>query len=180
MDIIKFSRKTKQEADDLLKYGDVINKLSNYGKVVLTGSYKYDLMYGPDIDLVVVSDNPEKSSYEAFLDFIEQRKFQKYQLGDFKKFPRKNRPKDIIVVLIHEYKGRRWEIEIWFKESLADNRNLDELISKATEKERQIILELKHQRHAAGVSKHQLDSTTIYKGVLSEGKTKLKDFGVSW
>jgi len=179
MDIAQHSQKTKQEADDLLKYGNVMEVLSEFGKVVITGSYKYDLMYGPDIDLVVLSDDPEKSSYEAFLDFIHQRKFQKYQLGDFSRYPREGRPKAIIIVLIHEYKGKRWEIEIWFNKSLSDDdARLDELISKATEEQKRIILELKHQREADKISKHKLDSTTIYKGVLSEGKTSLKDFNL--
>ncbi|MGD8744533.1 MAG: hypothetical protein PVJ52_02990 [Candidatus Woesebacteria bacterium] len=177
MDVIKFSRKTKQEAESLLQYGDVLKVLSKHGEVVLSGSYQYDLMYGPDIDLSVLSDNPEKDSYQAFLDFIKQRKFQKYQLGDFSRFPREGRPKDIIVVLIHEYKGRRWEIEIWFKMSVSEHdKYFEKLISRATEEQKKIILELKHQREEEDISKHKLDSATIYKGVLLEGKTELKDF----
>lgn len=176
MSVKNFSQKTKQEAENLLKYGNVIKVLSKYGKVVVTGSYKYDLMYGPDIDLVVLSNDPEKSSYQAFLDFIKQRKFQKYQLGDFKKFPIKDRPKSIIVVLIHEYEGRRWEIEIWFKKSLSEKDiSFEKFISGATEEQKQKILELKHQREVAGISKHKLDSVKIYKGVLTEGKVNIKD-----
>jgi len=38
------------------------------------------------------------------------------------------------------------------------------------------ILELKYQREAGGLSKHQLDSATIYKGVLCEGKVNIEDF----
>jgi hypothetical protein len=178
MDVKRFSKKTKQEADGLLSYGNVIDVLSKYGKVVVTGSYKYDLMYGPDIDFVVLSPDPQKSSYDAFLSFIKQRKFQKYQLGDFSKFPRKGRPKAIIVVLIHEYKGRRWEIEIWFEKKLITDidKEFDNLLLNATEEQRQLILEIKQQREAAGASKHKLDSVTIYRGVIYEGKTQLKDF----
>ena len=165
-----------KEADHLLAYGSVMETLSKYGKVVTAGSYTYDLMYGPDIDLVVVSDDPEKNSYQAFLDFINQRKFQKYQLGDFKKFPRKNRPTDIIVVLIHEHEGRKWEIEIWFKESIDAEAYLEELLANATDEQRKTILELKHKRDSAHITKDQLSSTTIYKGVLSQGKTELAEF----
>ena len=59
MNLTHFSQQTKQEADALLLYGNVTEVLSKYGKVVVTGSYKYDLMYDPDIDLVVLCDNPE-------------------------------------------------------------------------------------------------------------------------
>jgi hypothetical protein len=177
MDVIKFSQKTKQEAERLLVYGNIVNILSKHGKVVLSGSYRYDLMWGPDIDLIVISDKPKVASYDALKDFIEQRKFQKYQLGDFINFPLKNRPQGVIVVLILEFEGRKWEIEIWFMKSLSeDDRYFKKLLSKVSPKQRKAILELKYQRDMDGLSKHQLDSATIYKGVLIEGKTNIKDF----
>lgn len=146
MDVKKFSQKTKREAEDLLRYGDVLNILSKYGKVVLSGSYKYDLMWEADIDLIVMSDKPKESSYHALNGFIKRGKFQKYQLGDFIKYPFKGRPQGMIVVLVHEYKGRRWEIEIWFQKSLPEsNKYYDELLSNISEKQRGAILELKYQ-----------------------------------
>lgn len=176
MDVTKFSQNTKQEAESLLVYGNVLNILSKYGKVALSGSYKYDLMWGPDIDLVVISDKPEEASHQALDDFIEQRKFQKYQLGDFTTFPMEGRPQDIIVVLIHEYEGRRWEIETWFRKSLSeDDKYFDKLLSKISDEQRKTILELKRQRDSQGLSKNQLDSATIYKGILVEGKINSKD-----
>lgn len=177
MDVIKFSQKTKQEADSLLKYGNVLEVLSKHGKAILTGSFSYNLMYGPDIDIAVLSDNPEEASYNALRDFIEQRNFQKYQLGDFIKFPLDGRPQGVIVVLIHEFEGRRWEIEIWFQKSLSENDEyFNKLIATASEGQRKTILELKHQREKSSLSKHRLDSTTLYKGVISEGKVKIEDF----
>ncbi len=177
MNVIKFSQQTKQEANELLEYGGVVEVLAKYGQVLIDGSYKYDLMYGPDIDLVVLADDPSESSYQALVEFINQRKFQKYQLGDFKNFPLKDRPRDMIVVLVHEYKGRRWEIEVWFKESgWSDESDFGDLITKATDEQRRNILEIKKQREDSLVSKDKLDSLTIYKGVLLEEKTELKDF----
>jgi hypothetical protein len=170
VDVIKFSQKTKQEAEALLKHGNVLKILSKYGKVVLAGSYRYDLMWGPDVDLVVLSDNPEEASRNTLKDFIEQKNFQKYQLGDFIRFPRKDRPQGMIVVLIHEFKGRKWEIEIWFRKSLSEeDEDLNKLLSNTSAEQRKTILELKYQREMAGLSKHQLDSATIYKGVLTGG-----------
>lgn len=177
MDVTKFSKKTKKEADDLLKYGNVLNIISKHGKIVLSGSYRHDLMWGPDIDLIVISDKPKEASYYALKDFIEQRKFQKYQLGDFIKFPRKDRPQGVIIILIHEFKGRRWEIEIWFRKSLSENDEyFNKLLSNTTEEQKKTILEIKYQRETSGLSKHQLDSATIYKGVLCERKVNIKDF----
>lgn len=177
MDVVAFSRKTKQEADTLLKYGAVLDVLSKYGEVVISGSYKYDLMWGPNIDLVVLSDKPEVASLQAFNDFAKQRNFRKYQLGDFIKFPMEGRPQGFIVVLIHEFEGRKWEIEIWFKESLSDDeKHFEKLLSTASSEQRKSILELKKQREDGGLSKHKIDSATIYKGVINEGKVNLQDF----
>ena len=171
MDVLKFSLKSKEEAEDLLKYGDVLNILLKYGKVIPSGSYRYDLMWGPDIDLVVIADNPEEIAYRALKDFIEKRKFQKYQFGDFIRFPFKNRPQGMIVVLVHEFKGRRWEIEIWFQKSLSeDDKYFNKLLSKISKEQRETILKLKHQREIDGLSKYQLDSATIYRKVLEKGE----------
>ena len=145
--------------------------------MILSGGYRYDLMWGPDVDLVVLSDKPKEASDQALKSFVEHRKFQKYQLGDFIKFPRKNRSQGVIVVLIHEFKGRRWEIEIWFKKSLSEsNKYFNKLLSKISEEQRKIILELKRQREADGQSKHALGSTAIYEGVINEGKVNIEDF----
>lgn len=179
MDVMSFSKRTKAEAEKLLRQGDVMSILSKYGNVFVEGSYKYDLMYGPDIDLVVVADNPSEMAQAALIDFVSARKFQKYQFGDFKKYPRDKRPKSYILVLIHEYNGRRWEIEIWFHNKLPKNdidAELERLLLNVTSQQKKTILNLKHQRETSRTSKHELDSLTIYRGVLQGNKTDIKEF----
>lgn len=164
-----------------MEYGKVLTTLSKYGNVIVTGSYKYDLMYAPDIDLVVTTDDPDKSSYQALIDFIDQRKFQKYQLGDFLWYPRDGRPKAIIIVLIHEYKGRRWEIEVWFDKQPPKgdvDDELEDLLMKITDEQRETILNLKCEREKQDTSNYKLDSATIYKGVILEGKNNPEDFKI--
>lgn len=183
MKALSFSKQTKREADELLKKGDVTKVLSKYGEVVETGSYKYDLMYGPDIDLVVLSDDPSKVAQSALMDFVNARNFQKYQFGDFEKHPLDKRPRSYIVVLVHEHKRRRWEIEIWFYKKLSEYkkyREVDETLEKSlmsvSSKQKETILKLKHQREISKTSKHKLDSVTLYKGVLQKGKTNIDQF----
>lgn len=136
-------------------------------------------MYGPDIDLLVLTDRPEETSLNVLNDFIRERNFRKYELGDFVKFPLEGRPKGFIVVLINEYKSRRWEIEIWFKKSLSDDDvYYSKILSAFSEEQRLAILALKHQRELRHISKNKLNSTTIYKGVILEGKTRIEDFGI--
>lgn len=177
--ILKFSRQTKNQADELLKQGKVIDILSKYGKVVVTGSYKYDLMYGPDIDLIVLSEDPGKDAEKALIDFVSERNFQKYQFGDFYKHPINKRPKSYIVVLIHEYKGRRWEIEVWFHKRLPTtdvDSELEEMLLSVSDRQREVILNLKHQLEVSKTSKHKLNSVALYKGVLQEGKVSIEQY----
>jgi len=177
VDGLSFSKQTKREADELLKKSGVVKVLSRYGKVVMTGSYKYDLMYGPDIDLVVLTDNPSKAAQDVLMDFVNARNFQKYQFGDFEKHPLDKHPRGYIVVLVHEYRGQRWEIEIWFhRKFLKADIELEDLLSEVSSKQKKIILKLKHQREISKTSKHKLDSVTLYKGVLQKGKTSIDQF----
>lgn len=177
MDVLTFSQKTKQEADTLLEQGSVLAVLSKYGEVIITGAYAYDLMWAPDIDITVVANNPKESAHNALNEFILQKSFRKYQLGDFITFPLEGRPEGIIVVLIHEHMGRKWEVEIWFKKSLSeDDNHFSTLLSTATEEQRKTILELKQQRDNTSLSKDQLSSAAIYIGVLLEGKRSVSDF----
>lgn len=179
MDVLSFSKKTKMEADELLSAGNVKKVLDKYGEVEINGSYKYDLMYGPDIDLVVLTENPDEAAENVLIDFVKERNFQKYQFGDFNKFPRKNRPRSYIVVLIQEHEGRRWEIEIWFAKQKPQgdiDEELDNLLMNATEEQKKTILQLKHQRETLSKTKNQLGSPTIYKGVLQEDKFNIEDY----
>ena len=179
MDILSFSKKTKKEADELLSVGKVIEILSKYGEVQINGSYKYDLMYGPDIDVVVLTDNPGEAAEKALFEFVKERNFQKYQFGDFNKFPRKKRPRSYIVVLIHEHEERRWEIEIWFARQKPQgdvDKELDNLLMNVTDEQKETILHLKHQRENSNITKHQLDSPTIYRGVLKENKFDIEAY----
>ena len=183
MDVLSFSKQTKREADELLKKGGVVKVLLRYGKVVMIGSYKYDLMYGSDIDLVVVTDNPSKAAQNVLIDFVSVRNFQKYQFGDFEKHPLDNRPRSYIVVLAHEHKGRRWEIEIWFFKKFSEYKKFSEVdetlensLMSVSSKQKEIILKLKHQREISKTSKHKLDSVTLYKGVLQRGKENIEEY----
>lgn len=175
-DYQEISIKTKNTADMILREKKVLETLGNYGKVIITGSYAYDLMYGPDIDIVVVCENPEETSYKVLKDFIEQKSFQKYQLGDFKNYPRKNRPESFIVVLILEVEGRRWEIEIWFHKNYPEDIiMIDNMMKNISTEEKDNIIRLKHEREIKGLGK-RLSSVEIYDGVLSEGKGEIGEF----
>lgn len=173
--LLEISSKQKRIADTILSEYQLTSLLSKFGKCSITGSYSYDLMYGPDIDIIVEADDPRTASLSAIIELLKLRQYQKFQYGDFEKYPRENRPQAFIVVLILIYQGIKWEIEIWFVSQYPDNiKEIDRLIKgNLTIDNKKIILSIKHQRETLKDDKHNVSSTDIYKAVLTNG---VKDY----
>jgi len=167
-DILEFSKKTKDDATSLLKNTDLINILKKYGEVIVGGSFKYDLMWGADIDITVFCQNTRKSSIDALNSVIEAKLAQKYEYGDFVTFKREKRPESYILNLILPFNNRKWEIEVWFfdKESSGQKEVDDLMKAKLNEKNKLSILKMKEKRERSGLNKHSLSSFDIYKKVL--------------
>ncbi|MCX5774439.1 MAG: hypothetical protein NTX05_07530 [Fusobacteria bacterium] len=70
------------------------------------------MMWDREIDIIVKCVRSFESAKSALADLIESRVVQKYEFGDFEKFPREKRPKAHIVTLLTEFEGEKWEIEI--------------------------------------------------------------------
>jgi hypothetical protein len=167
-DLLKLSAKKRKQAKQVLLDGNVISTLLKYGEPEIIGSFAFDVMYDSDIDIVVLTKNPRKSSFDALNDFINQRKFQKYEYGDFLKFKRTNRPNGFIVNLRSNIAGVKWEIEIWFLKSIKKEKQLTKLLKKEinSDAKKIKILILKHKRAIDKISKHNLSSLDIYKKVI--------------
>lgn len=164
MSMVNFSKNTRKEANAILDNTGIINTLSKFGDARVAGSYYTDLMYGPDIDISVAASNPRESAIKFLNQIIKTRSFQKYQYGDFEKFPRNNRPNSHIVVLILPFNDRQWEIEIWFaKEHSESQIELEEKLKRLPHVKKEQIIELKAKRERSGINKHTLSSFDIYK-----------------
>lgn len=167
-EILEYSKKTKLDATSLLNKTNLVSILEDFGEVVIGGSFKYDLMWGTDIDIMVLSSDTRKSSIEALNKVIESKLAQKYEYGDFVTFKRDKRPESYILNLIIPFNDRKWEIEIWFfNEILSTQKEIDDLMaSKLNEENRLTILKMKEERERVGITKHSLSSVEIYKKVL--------------
>lgn len=156
----------KQSAEKLLSTTNIIEILSKFGEVHITGSYAFDLMTEPDIDLVVVTDNPQKMSEDALEHVSRLHLFQKLEYGDFQKFPRGNNPKFFIFNMRTPWEGESFEIETWFVPEAKEKLAFVEMMKNISEEQRTRILELKLERKKNGVDKKTLSSFEIYKKVL--------------
>ena len=169
-DILKFSKKTKADAVALLDHTNLIDILKKYGDVIIDGSFKYDLMWGPDIDIRVICKDTRKSSLEALNQVIKAKLAQKYKYGDFVTFKMEKRPESYILNLILPFNNRKWEVEIWFFNEIPADQKENEINSfmksKLNEKNKLKILKMKEKRERTGLTKHSLRSVNIYKKVL--------------
>ena len=156
----------KESATRLLESSNVIKILSKYGKVYIVGSYAFDLMTEPDIDVVLVTNEPKESSEEAVSDIAKLHLFQKIEYGDFKKFPRNNRPESYIFNMRTPWEGKMFEIEVWFLEDAKETIEFAGKMKKISDAERMEILKLKEKRKEDGLDKYKLSSYEIYKKVL--------------
>ncbi len=167
MDTLEQSKQTKSSATKILDQTDLVRRLSKYGDVRIGGSYFTDLMSDADIDVSVAAKDPRGAALGFLNDIINDRVCEKYQYGDFEKFPRENRPKDHIVVLILQYDKRRWEIEVWFsKEHDKEQLSLEERLNSLPSETKRQIIERKCARAKSGQSKHELSSFDIYKDYI--------------
>lgn len=167
MDLIKTSKQTRIKAEKILTRTNLVGLLSKYGDVRIGGSYFTDLMYGPDIDITVVTKTPRESALNFLREVMKRKYFQKYQYGDFETFPREHRPKDHIVVLILPLKNVKWEIEVWFSKKHYQNQiKLEEKLKNLPLKTKLKIIKLKAQRDKSGKDKYVLPSFQIYKNFV--------------
>lgn len=167
MDLIQLSNSLHLEADSLLKKTKLIQKLSKYGKVILSGSYDLGLMMDGDIDMFIINKNINKQKSVAILeDLILQNDFNGYLYYDWTKRKHEGFPKGYYVGLKTEYKGRKWKIDIWLiNNAYRPTDNLMNFIkTNLNEKNKKIILKLKHE---AKTNNLNIRSSDIYKKVLN-------------
>ena len=160
---MKTSQQVHQDAESLLKSTKIIDLFSAFGTVHTVGSYAANIMWDPDIDLVVITNKPQESAIKAVTLLAETEQFQKLEYGDFENHPMTNRPESFIVNARREWQGQNWEIETWFVTKLGDQLDLVKKLKHISEEDKKSILEKKKQRSLSGVTKHHLSSWEIYK-----------------
>lgn len=159
---LNLNKSITEVADCLILFLDLQNILSEYGDVVFAGSYNTGLMTNFDLDINVVTNNKRDSAINFVNKILDTKKIQKVQFGDFENFPRKNRPQDYIVVLIVEFEGCSWEVEIWFKDMINQVQvELESKLKLLPENIKAKIIEEKLERDKNS-DKHQLSSFEIY------------------
>jgi hypothetical protein len=166
INLTKLSKTLHSDAGALLKRTKLIEKLSKYGKVFISGSYDLGLMVDGDIDLFIISNKIDKKKSVSILkDLIIQNDFNGYLYYDWAKRKHEGFPNGYYLGLKTEYKGRKWKIDVWLIDKIykPTEKLMNFIKSNLNEKNKKIILELKYKAKANNLN---LRSSEIYKKVL--------------
>lgn len=155
----------KKDGALLMNKSRLLELLGCFGKVHTTGSYTYDLMLDPDIDIYLELQDPSRESAKAILNaLIDQGFWNGYKFFDWKKFRRPQFPKGYYLGLKNDWKDKRWKIDIWlFKRIPKKFLALEKQLLAIDKKTRLEILKQKDQRTKKHLKK---SSYEIYKEIL--------------
>lgn len=148
--IFRRSKELKKQGEIILKESRLLDFLSKYGKVTLTGSFKMDLMMHGDIDMyVVLPDLRNEAVIEIFNDLIKQEYFHGFYYGDYIKNPKKGMPSGYYIGLNMIRDEIFWKIDIWFLKELDKEkmRFEKEVEKRMTEESKYEILKMKKERN---------------------------------
>jgi len=173
--LFQLSASRTQEAANLLKDSELIKVLESFGTVEVTGSYKHNLMFTPDIDLYVITPkSTSETAAQINAALIKQSFWNGYMLFDWHQFRKPYFPDGYYVGVQRPYKDQKWKVDIWVlnaltKEIIDFNKWMK---SNLTEKHRDIILRLKETRDANDI---KVSSANIYRGVIDHNLSNINE-----
>ncbi|QQR64708.1 hypothetical protein IPH92_04065 [Candidatus Kaiserbacteria bacterium] len=168
------------EATQLLQQ-IIIPTFSEFGNVIIGGSYVYRLLTYPDIDIDIVSDDVSDVTYKKLCDKVTSLD----SVSEFKTLDRTERPvigtrpKGYWLSPKIQYGNNLWNIDIWFQKPEWNTGNTlmyKDALLKISDEQRIVILTLKNElreNDLYGVGK-EFQSVDVYDAVLNSGAYTLE------
>lgn len=164
------------EADIVLKDSGLIQMLSPYGTVDVSGSYKTELMVWRDIDIGVTPKLSKDDLWEAAQKILDIPHINQITIQDNSNKENPNVPDGYYLGVKYGSGGNVWKIDIWFADFLAQNEYDETVKMRLDEEKRRIILEIKNQVFENPKYRKVFFSVDIYNAVLDAGVTNLEEF----
>lgn len=170
----------RRNAQQILESKGIDAALGKIGHLFYTGSYALDLMTWNDIDMQVVLNEdikPIEALSSIFNLIAKDPDFIESQMIHFQGKYKPKMPRGVYLGLKLNCPelGGYWKLDIWSlaKSDFDKNRSLIEtLSSKLNPKNRDLILEMKHEMMAGSDRVPQMGSHFLYQAVLLEGIEK--------
>lgn len=180
IDPLDIARELKEEADRILIESNIIHILEEYGDVRMIGSYTLDVMFRPDIDILVfgLSHDFQKATHIAHqlidLDYFNEVRF----VDKVKNLGEKARG---YYLQPHKTLNERdWKFDIWLTVGeVFDNRNevLKRRLSEADNISavRSTIVQLKEHFRSGEKYRNSIDGNKIYNTVLDHQDASMEE-----
>lgn len=155
----------------------VLPILKNYGKSIVGGSYSYNLLYQPDLDIDVLNGSLEKDLFiKLCTEFLALQNVSKFKSADRVVHPHTHgtkRPFGYWISPEIHFNNTVWTLDIWFQKPkwyTGDTSRYAQELSELSEKRRITILSLKEeliQQNLYGIGK-KYTSVDVYEAVLRQ------------
>lgn len=175
------------EATQLLET-TLLPLLAPYGEVSVGGSYSYQLLNYPDLDIDIVTADASKDLYAKLCaQLIALPNTAKFKSGDRVAFPHAQtgtRPTGYWISPEINIGSHVWKLDIWLQKPewyTGNTHRFADALRALSDEKRLTILSLKEElisKNLYGVGK-EFDSTLVYEGVLHgnvETVSDLRDF----
>lgn len=112
------ARGRRERASRLLEASDLAVLLGDHGRIVFSGSYAYDTMMSPDIDLHLLPNVFSRQSAVDLDALIRQDWWNTYSFGDwvqerFRETVGGRAPRGYLVKLGATFEGMYWNVDAW-------------------------------------------------------------------
>ena len=164
------------EADIVLKDSGLIQVLSPYGTVDVSGSYKTELMVWRDIDIGVTPKLSKDDLWKVAQKILGLESINQITIQDNAKKENPNAPDGYYLGVKYRHGGNVWKIDIWFADSLPQTEYDNSVKNRLDEEKRGRILEIKNQVFENPKYRKTFFSVDIYNAVLDAGITNLEEF----
>jgi hypothetical protein len=174
-DARRSAERWKQEADALLAESALLDTLGRFGHVELSGSYAYDLMMSPDIDLHLVASECTHGRAAALAhELMEEGWWMRVTLEDRVRWPYPGLPNGYYIGTRAEFREQTWKVDTWMLDA---SRYPGDVwwprIAGISDEQRDAILHLKAARTEGLLSASGVE---IYRSVIDDGVRTIEEF----
>lgn len=177
------NERLKQQADKMMETTQIMDVFARYGKFLgVGGSYKYDLMVYPDLDILFTANKADKEAYLSLMEDLASQSCVRSVNGvDDVNFPSRSgtKPKGYWIGVEIPFENDRWGIDCWVQRPEWVN-NTDAIyeskLNKLGQDSRDAILNLKYQLIFRGLYGSKYYSNQVYDAVLARGPISIDKF----
>lgn len=168
-------------ATELLRETAIVSLLSRLGQVSAVGSYRLDVMYRPDIDLILTTEAPSKErAIDTTKLLLDCGHFQTVGFADWLTYRKPNIPRGFYWELIAPYVSDWWKLDVWYM-TQEDDISIEaaerfELMLRGNAEARETILDFKARLFDGVKYRYGVTGVEVYDAVLNRKVRSLRSF----